>query len=152
MWLHDSRIRRPFREALEDLFQDMLHPETDVMHKALSKARALKVTNWIRHPSTPMELVVSCLSLQVANNLMGWLFTTSAAEAGASILELQGPADQLPQILLNKLEDLEDSFWLVLARGVGLLSLASLRWTRFCVWALASSIACALPCAGGHGV
>lgn len=122
MWLHDSRIRRPFREALEDLFQDMLHPETDVMHKALSKARALKVTNWIRHPSTPMELVVSCLSLQVANNLMGWLFTTSAAEAGASILELQGPADQLPQFLLNKLGDLEDSFWLVLARG---------GWTAF---------------------
>jgi hypothetical protein len=122
LWLHGSRIRRFFREALEDLFQDMLHPETDEMHKALTKARAFKITNWIRKPSVPKELIVSCLALQVANNLMGWLFTMSAAEAGASILELKAPADQLPQFLLNKLEDLEDSFWLVLARG---------GWTAF---------------------
>ena len=107
-------------EREDELVQDLLEPEGDDVQRALNRARATKVWNWLRHPLTRHELMISCLVLRPCMSFMGYLFRSEAGAASHSVTALMpagNPAARTLRHLVSMLLDLNNDFWFLYSSG-----------------------------------
>jgi hypothetical protein len=124
-------------QAAAEVVQNLLSPDDDAIQQTLNAARAKKVRNWLNHPLTASELMISCLVLRPCMSFMGFLFRSEASAAVHSVvvlMPLQSPVNTAIMFLLNKLFDVNDDFWFLFTYGHAMSRDYCRPWCLKSVW------------------
>ena len=118
VWGHLHGFTIENADAQQEVLVDLLVPEDDEVQRRMHAARALKTWNWIRHWATPVEAMMCCIVLRPCMSFMGFLFRSEANAAPHSatvLLKPQNPVNRLIDFLLRMLNDLDNTFWQLMA-------------------------------------
>ena len=92
---------------------DLTAPVSSDALSTINVVRAGTVLRWVRHPKTPVELLVVCIAMRPVLSLMGFLFqeeTTAAARSVTILLKEDSAAEQVVTFLLAEILDLNGDF------------------------------------------
>ena len=93
---------------------DLTAPVSSETLSTINAVRAGKVLRWVRHPKTPVELLIVCIAMRPVLSLMGFLFqeeSTHEAHRVTILLKEDNVARKVVTFLLTKILDLDDDFW-----------------------------------------
>ena len=95
---------------------DLTAPVSSETLSTINAVRAGKVLRWVRHPNTPVELLIVCIAMRPVLSLMGFLpqeESTHEAHSVTILLKEDNVARQVVTFLLTEMLDLDDDFWAV---------------------------------------